>query len=171
MAAAVKASKTTLTDIYGVGPYVACHGQRRGRRRHPLRQPSSLRGLQRHRAHRGVLGAAQDPPAVAAWQPPSEPRHPHGRRHPGPPPPKSGTGLLRSQTSRGQDRQRGVASSQAPHERRHPRRPACRRTPRQNCCADGPGRANGERLCLQRGRLTPRCTSSSDKPPPAPHQH
>jgi transposase len=30
----------------------------------------------------------------------------------------------------------------------------------------GPGRATGERLCIQRGRLTPRTTSSSDKPLP-----
>ena len=29
-----------------------------------------------------------------------------------------------------------------------------------------PGRAIGERLCLQRGRLSPRATGSSDKPLP-----
>ena len=34
----------------------------------------------------------------------------------------------------------------------------------------GPGRATGERLCRQRGRLTPRDTGSSAKPLPNPHQ-
>jgi hypothetical protein len=34
----------------------------------------------------------------------------------------------------------------------------------------GPGRATGERLCRQRGRLTPRDAGSSAKPLPNPHQ-
>ena len=35
---------------------------------------------------------------------------------------------------------------------------------------EGPGRAIGERLCIQRGRLTPRNTGSSDKPLPGHDQ-
>ena len=36
--------------------------------------------------------------------------------------------------------------------------------------SQGPGRANGERLCIQRGRLTPRNAGSSDKPLPGHRQ-
>jgi hypothetical protein len=45
-----------------------------------------------------------------------------------------------------------------PHDRRRP--PHCSPSERGR-----PGRANGERLCIQRDRLTPR-TGSSDKPLP-----
>jgi hypothetical protein len=56
-----------------------------------------------------------------------------------------------TQPGRRQDPQTGPARSEAADQRRHLRLPPGRRPARQ-----GPGRATGEPLCLQGGRLTPR---------------
>jgi len=58
--------------------------------------------------------------------------------------------LLRAQDRSGEDPQGGAALPETADQRRH-LRPAARRRPHS-----GPGRATGEPLCLQGGRLTPR---------------
>ena len=45
---------------------------------------AALRRLQRHRPGRSLLRGEEDLPAVTARQPPTQPRHPHGRHHPDP---------------------------------------------------------------------------------------
>jgi hypothetical protein len=55
-----------------------------------------------------------------------------------------------------QDRKGSATRAQATHQRRHLRQAAGRRPPRRRHCQCGLGRAEGERLCRQRGRLTPR---------------
>ena len=62
--------------------------------------------------------------------------------------------LLRQETGRRQDPQRGPALAEAAGQQRHLRLPASRRPPRRSS-REGPGRAAGERLCSLRGRLTP----------------
>ncbi len=110
---------------------------------------------------------ARCPPALPTRQPAAQPRHPHGGGDPDPASPQRGA-RLRPQAGRGQGPQRGSPVPQAADQRRalrlHDRR---RATQRPNDRAR-PGRANGERLCLQRGRLTPRDAGSSDEPLPGP---
>ena len=129
-----------------------CH--RRRPRRVPLSRPGPLRRLQRDRADRGVLRPAQDLPAVPAREPAAQPRHPHGRGHSGPPLPQRGPRVLRQEAGRGQDAERSPALAEAPGQQRHLRLPAGRR-PAGRSARRGPGRAAGERLCRQRGRLAP----------------
>jgi len=89
--------------------------------------------------------------------------------------PRSATGTARAtptttETGRRQDPQRSPARTEAAGQRRHlrllpSRCPACRSQ------RPGPGRATGERLCRQRGRLTPqapalRTSHSRAWPPP-----
>ena len=109
--------------------------------------------------------------AVAPGEPHPEPRHPHGGGHPAPVPPQPGTRLLRPQDRRGQDTEGSAARPQASGQRRplgrHGRR---RSTRRRHGHEGGLGRATGERLCRQRGRLTPRDAGSSAKPLPNPTQ-
>jgi hypothetical protein len=144
LAAAVAAAGTSLTGLFGVGPVIA----------------AAVIG-------RGVLGPAQNSPAEQAREPPAQPCHPHGRDHPDPQPPQRGPRLLRQETSRGQDAQRSPALAETAGQQRHIRLPAGR------CPAGrgrGPGRAAGERLCRQRGRLAPQApalrTSHSRARPP-----
>ena len=143
--AAVKASKTTVTDLFGVGPIVAAIviGDVGDIARFASRD--ALRRLQRHRTDRGVLRAAQGVPAVAARQPSPQPRHPHGRRHPDPPPPQSRARLLRPQDRRRPHRQGSDPGAQAADQRRHLHPPPRRRRPDSRTDVDGPGRATGER--------------------------
>ena len=56
---AVRASGTSLTGLFGVGPVTAATiiGEVRDVSR--FKNPGPLRRLQRHRAHRGVLRAAE----------------------------------------------------------------------------------------------------------------
>ena len=134
--------------------------RRRGHRRRPPRvplpEPGPLRRLQRHRPHRGILRRPQDLPAVPARQPPAQPRDPHGRGHPDPLPAHQGPRLLRQETGRRQNPQRSAARAQTPDQRRHLRLPASRRPARRSRRSQEPGRATGERLCIQGGRRTPR---------------
>jgi Transposase len=106
------------------------------------------------RETRKKLTAAVHLPAVPARQPPAQPRHPHGRSHPGQPPAQRGPRLLREEAGRGQDPERGPALAEAADQRCHLRLPASRR-PARRSLREQPGRARGERLCRQRGRLTP----------------
>jgi hypothetical protein len=89
-------------------------------------------------------------------QPAHQPRHPHGRDHPDPAQAQRGPRLLRQESGRGKDRQRGAAVPQAQDQRRDLRPPPGRRAASRHRTRDGPGRATGERLCIQRGRLAPR---------------
>jgi hypothetical protein len=73
--------------------------------------------------------------------------------------PRSATGTARAaptttRKGRRQDRQRSPARAEAADQRRHLRLPPRRRPARRQ--RERPGRATGERLWLQRGRLTPR---------------
>ncbi len=167
---AVRASGTSLTGLFGVGPVIAATviGE--------VRDVSRFKNRDRFAAcngtapDRGLLRAAQGPPAVQAREPPGQPRHPHGRRHPDPPAAQRGPRLLRQETGRGQDPQGSPALAQAPGQRRRLRPPPDRR-PAHPGAGQGPGRAIGERLCNQRGRITPqqpalRASHSRAWPPP-----
>ena len=166
----VAASGTTVIDIFGVGPVVAATvvGVTGDIARFP--DPRPLRRLQRHRTHRGVLRRPQGLAALAPREPHPQPRHPHGRRHPAAVRPQPRPRLLRPQDRRGQDaRRRRCAPSSAASATRSG--PPWSPTPDAVASAraeGGPGRATGERLCRQRGRLTPRYTGSSAKPLPNP---
>ena len=117
ISAAVVASKSSVTDVFGVGPIVARHHPRPQRRRAPLRQPGPLRQLQRHRAHRGLQRPHQAPPAQPAGQPPAQPRHAPRRgdpdlpRHPR-------TRLLPAQDGLGEIDEGGHAGPEATDQRR-----------------------------------------------------
>ena len=150
LAAAVTASGTSLTEVFGVGPviaatvigdvitvarfpsrnhFAACNGTA------PVEVSSgqrkiyrlSLRGNRRlnHAVH---MAAINLDPAQAQRRP----------------------RLLPAQARRGQDPQGGAALPQTADQRRHLRAAARR------CPQGGPGRATGERHWLQRDRLTPR---------------
>src|SRR5215471_2529062 len=88
LAAAVKASGTSLTGIFGVGPVIA--GTVIGDVRQVFRFGS------RDRSDRGVLRRPAGLPAIAAGQSQGQPRHPHGRGHPDPPQAQPGPRLLRA---------------------------------------------------------------------------
>ena len=105
--AAVAASGTTLTEIFGVGPIVAC--MLIGYSGDPSRFTTAvpLRRLHRHRPDRVLLRRPHHPPAVTARQPPVEPRPALRGDHPDPAPPQSRPPLLRPQARRRQDPARG----------------------------------------------------------------
>jgi transposase len=67
-------------------------------------------------------------------------------------------------------RQGGVAGVEATHQRHDLHGDGRRRPRRQHASKGGSGRATGERLCRQRGRLTPRDTGSSAQPLPDPNE-
>jgi len=114
---AVDASKTSVVEVYGVGPVVAAivvghtgDVTRFWSRNHRL--------LQRHRSHRGVVGTEEAPSSQPSRQSPAQSRHPHGGGHPDPQR-DPGPGLLRAQDRRRQDEEGGAAGAQAPGLRRH----------------------------------------------------
>jgi transposase len=151
---AVRAAGTCLTGLFGVGPVIAAAviGD--------VRHVSRFASRDRFASYDGTApievssGGRKDLPAVPARQPPPQPRDPHGRGHPDPLPAHQGPRLLRQETGRGQDRHRSAARAQAPDQRRHLRLPARRRPARRR--GQEPGRATGEPLCIQGGRLAPR---------------
>jgi hypothetical protein len=129
LTAVVLASKTSVTSIFGVGPVIAAMVI--GITGDVTRFPNA----DHFAAYAGTApvevssGPPQGLPALPAWEPATQPRHSHGRRHSDPQPPQRGTRLLRAQGRRGQEPEDGAASAQAPdHEhslRRHDqRRPA-----------------------------------------------
>ena len=154
LATAVQATGTSLTGLFGVGPVIAAAviGDVRDVSRFPGRDhfaayngtapievssgPRKIYRLSRRGNRR--LNHAIHMAAVTQIRPPAQ----------------RGPRLLRQETGRGQDPQRGPALAETAGQQRHLRLPAgrrpARRSPRQ-----GPGRAAGERLCRQRGRLTP----------------
>ena len=156
LAAAVRASGTALTGIFGVGPVVAAVviGEAGDTARFASRDHfAAYNGT----APAGrVLRQPQGLPAVPARQPPPQPRRAHGGGHPGQPAAQRGPCLLRQEDRRGKDPQGSAAGPQAPGQRRHLQAPEGRRSPRRREKRTGPGRAPGERLCRQRGRIAPR---------------
>jgi transposase len=153
-AAAVRAAGTSLTGLFGVGPVIAAAVI--GDVRHVSRFPNG----NHFAACNGTApievssGGRKGLPAVPARQPPAQPRDPHGRGHPDPLPAHQGPRLLRQETGRGQNPERSATRAQTPDQRRHLRLPARRRPARRR--GQEPGRATGEPLCNQGGRLTPR---------------
>jgi transposase len=115
LAAVVKASRTSTTKIFGVGPVVAASaiGITADVSRFPNRDHfASFNGTA---PIRRVLGREEGLPALPTRQPPSQPRHPHGRDHPDQAPAQRGPRLLRPQGGRGQGPQGGPPMPQAPH--------------------------------------------------------
>ena len=154
LAVAVAATGTGLTGLFGVGPVIAAAviGD--------VRDVSRFGGRDHFAACNGTapIEVSSGPRKIyrlsPARKPAAQPRHPHGRDHPDPPPAQPGPRLLRQETGRGQDPQRGPTGAETADQQRHLRLPAGRRPPRRRP-RQGPGRATGERLCRQRGRLTP----------------
>ena len=154
LATAVQATGTSLTRLFGVGPVIAAAviGD--------VRDVSRFPGRDHFAACNGTapIEVSSGPRKIYRLSRRGnrrlEPRHPHGRGHPDPPPAQRRPRLLRQEAGRGQDPQRGPALAEAAGQQRHLRLPAGRRPPRRSP-PRGPGRATGERLCRQRGRLTP----------------
>jgi transposase len=161
--AVVKASRTSTTKVFGVGPVVAATaiGLTGDVARFPDRDHfASFNGT----APIDVSSGGKKVYRLSR----RGSRHLNHGGHPDPPPPQRGTRLLRPQGRRGQGPQGSPPLPQAAHQRRALRLHGGRRQARWKVERPGPGRAIGERLCLQRGRLTPRDTGSSDKPLPGP---
>jgi transposase len=170
LATAVRASGTTLTEVFGVGPVIAATviGD--------VRDVSRFASRDRFAAYNGtapieVSGPRpRHPPALAAREPAPEPRHPHGRDHPDPLQAQRRPRLLRQEDHRRQDAQRGAARPQAPDQRRSLQAAEGRRRP-SSSQHPGPGRANGgTTLSPARSAHTPNASSSAkplpDLPPP-----
>ena len=110
LAAAVRASGTSVTEVFGVGPAVAAAvpGDVRDISRFP--GPDCFAAYNGTAPGRGVLRRPGHLPAVAAREPAAEPRHPAWPRSP-----RSATGTPRAapittRNSRGQDSQREIMS-------------------------------------------------------------
>ena len=99
LTAAVRASGTTLTRVYGVGPIIAATVLG------AVTDVSRFASRDQFAAYNGTapIEVSSDPPAVPAREPPPQPRHPHGRGHPDPLPRHPRPGLLRPQDRRRQD--------------------------------------------------------------------
>jgi hypothetical protein len=129
------------------------HSRNRRQHRDPVPWPGSLRCLERHRPGRGPPAAGRSTGCRGAGTGGSTTRSTSPRS------PGSGTSTApaapatsaRSPRARPQG---GAARSQAADQRRDLRPPAGRRP--NGGGIKGPGRATGERLWLQRGRLPPR---------------
>ena len=125
-------------------------------------EPRPVRRLQRHRTHRAVFGWSSRPSTVSAWQPPAQPRHPHGGHLPDPPDPLRGPCLLREKVAEGKTKKEAVRSlkrqiSQHRLPASRPRRPAIRAREDKR-----------ERLFSQRDRLCTLTAGSSVKSLPDP---
>jgi hypothetical protein len=152
---AVRATGTCLTGLSGVGPVIAAavigdvrHVSRFPGRDHfaaydgtaPIEVSSGGRKVYRlsRRGNRRLNHAIH---MAAVTQ--IRYRHSPGR-------------LLRQEAGRGQDWQRGAALPEAADQRRDLRLPPGRCPARRSRCGEEPGRAIGEPLQIQGGRLAPR---------------
>jgi transposase len=165
LAGAIRASGTTVTEVFGVGPVVA------GTVIGDVRYVSRFPGRDHFAACNGTApvevssGEPEDLPAVAARQPARESRHPHGRDHPDPPPAQPWPGLLRAKAGRGKTHKEGLRAlkrriSDAIYVRlvADARRPAA-------TCPEGPGGQPGNHSVSRAAAHTP-STGSSGKPLP-----
>jgi transposase len=155
-AAAVKASGTTVTSVFGIGPvnagtiigdiadvhrfpgrdhFASCNGTA------PVEVSSGNRKIHRLslRGNRRINHAIHI--AAINWI-----RHKHSQ----------GRGYYDKKIAEGKTRKEALRALQAQDQRRHLRPPAGRRPPGRSGQDQRPGRATGERLWLQRGWLTPR---------------
>ena len=127
LAAAVQATGTSLTGLFGVGPVVAAAviGD--------VRDVSRFPGRDYFAAYNGTApievssGSRQGLPAEQTREPAAQPRPPHGRGHPGPTPAQPRPCLLRQEAGRGQDPQRSAAPAETPGQQRRLRLSAGRR--------------------------------------------
>ena len=152
LTAAVRASGTSLTEVFGVGPVVAATviGDVTDITRFPTADKfASCNGTAPNEVSSGQRKIL---PAVHARQPTPQPRHPHGRSDPDRAQAQRRTRLLPAQTRRRKDASPSPPGAEAQDQQRHLRPPPSRH---QNT-GSGPGRATGERHEIQRGRLTPR---------------
>ena len=167
LAAAVKASGTTLTEVFGVGPVIAGtvigdvgDVSRFPGRDHfaayngtaPVEVSSGNRKIYRLslRGNRRINHAIH----MAAI---TQIRHQHS----------DGRAYYEQEAGRGQDPQRGAAVPQAADQRRHLRPPPGRRPPGRAARAKGPGGQPGNDSVSSAAGYTPHA-SSSDKPLPDP---
>ena len=167
LATAVQATGTCLTRLFGVGPVIAAAviGDVRDVSRFGSRDHfAAYNGTAPIEVSCGPRKSYRLPPAR---EPAAQPRHPHGRGHPDPPPAQRRPRLLRQETGRRQDTQRGPALAEAADQQRHLRLPAGRRPPRRSP-HPGPGRAAGEQLLSPARPAHTPGTGSSDKPLPGP---
>jgi transposase len=129
---AVRASGTSLTSLFGVGPVIAATiiGE--------VRDVSRFKNRDRFAAYDGTApievssGGRKAPPAEQAREPQDQPRHPHGRHHPDPAAPQRGPRLLRQEAGRGQDAPGGPARPETADQRRRLRPPPRRRGAEQS---------------------------------------
>ena len=168
IATAVAASGTSLCDIVGVGPIVAATILAYTGSVDRFPTPGRLRGLQRHRSCRGVLGWADPSPSQPARQPNPQPRHPHRRGGPEPLP-RRGPRLLRPQDRRGQDPQGSHPSAEAPDLRPDLPPPQRRRHQRTGELIRWAREDNQERLCDPAWPARILNTGASDKSLPGPN--
>ena len=168
--AAVAASGTTLTDIFGVGPIIAAMliGYTGDIAR--FREPRPLRRLQRHRPGRVLLRRPHRPPPLPTREPQPQPRPPHGRHLPAPPTPLRRPRLLRPTRRRGQDQQGSPPRAEAPHQQRRLPPPRRRRRTRPRLTAGPGGQAGTTRSQRDRpyipddrlfGKVTPGPTTNA----------
>jgi len=111
-------------------------------------------------------GQPGTPSALPRRQPAHQPNDPHHGDQPAPPPDRRPR-LLRPTQSRRHAVDDGPARPETPTVERHLRPHARRPDQTRSQSGDGPGWALGERLCLQRGRLTP-WHRLFEKPHPGP---
>ena len=140
LAAAVKASGTTLTQVFGVGPVIA------GTIIGDIADVSRFPGRDHFAAYNGTApvevssGNRKIHRLSLRGKPPRRPRDPHGRDHPDPAPAQRRPRLLREEAGRGQDAQRSAPVPQTADQRRHLRPPPGRRPARRTAAsAKGPG--------------------------------
>ena len=142
ISAAVAASGTTVTEIFGVGPIVAAmligySGD-----------PTRFTTASRYAAYTGCApiefssGGRITHRLYAARQPAAEPRPALRGDHPDPPPPQPRPRLLRPQARRGQDPARSDPRSQAASQRRRLATPRRRRPTHHHSLNNGPGQDN-----------------------------
>jgi len=156
LAAAVRASGTTLTEIFGVGPVIAgtVVGDVAGVSRFPSRDHfASYNGTApvevssgNRKIHRLSLRGNRRVNHAIHMAAITQIRHRHSE----------GRAYYDKKAGRGKDSQGSAPLPQAPDQRRHLRPPPDRRPHGRSLPGQGSGRAPGERLCIQRGQLTPR---------------
>ena len=81
---AIKASKTSLTDLYGVGPILACTLIGYTGDVHRFANRDHFASSRGSGANRTFVGWANHPPALASRQSQTQQRHSHGRHLPDP---------------------------------------------------------------------------------------
>ena len=153
--AAVEASGTTLREIFGVGPIVAC--MLIGYSGDPTRftTASRLRRLHRHRPDRVLLRRTDRASAVTARQPAAQPRPAHRRDHPDPLPRTARAGAT---TTANSPKARPHAKRSAPSSAGSATSSGVTSSPTPAASApltSGPGGTTSGRLCRLRDRLTP----------------